>query len=107
MEYLSSRVDQQLADTTKNYLNQKELSLEIIQVVIIYFTVIVFDAVPKSHFLDETVPLPVSVKVAINGREPELLLAVKDATGGSITETFIVATLELVPLVLFTVRFTE
>ena len=52
-------------------------------------------------------PLPVSVKVAINRREPEVLLAVKDATGGSITETFIVATLELVPLVLFTVRFTE
>lgn len=60
---------------------------------------------PKSHFLDETVPVLVSVKDTVNGLLPEVLLAVKDATGGFV-DTVIVARFEFLPFSLLAVSLT-
>jgi hypothetical protein len=60
---------------------------------------------PKSHILDEIVPVLLSEKITINGARPEVLLAEKDATGGLI-DTVIVANFEFVPFKLTAVRLT-
>src|SRR5665647_1030314 len=61
---------------------------------------------PKVHFLEDTVPVLLSVKVTVNGCGPDVLLAVKAATGGAVFDTAIVFETFPDPAAFFAVRVT-